>query len=158
MTTQLIIGQFQNWLSSVSTYADMSPDLKMRSQVNQRLKGLPRRALSALAWSQQFSHQERAYPVLSFLYQYLSQYSGLDFSRIRPDDRLIDDLHFPLVCWFDWSTTLCEDFFHHFGLDLSDDFDEGAFETIDELVQFLMGQVLTASASESALWSQTVVG
>ncbi|MGI8934284.1 MAG: hypothetical protein ACR2FS_09445 [Phormidesmis sp.] len=141
MTSQLMIGQLNNWFSSVNTYADMSPDLSIRRQVNERMKARTRRALSRSEWCQLFSTPASTRPVLSFIYQYFGQYSGIEFGRVRPSDRLNCDLHFPLVCWFDWSLTFCEDFFQQFNLDLSDRFDEAAFETIGELVNFLVEQM-----------------
>ncbi len=135
-------GSLCNWFSSVSTYAEMSPDLTIRKQVNQQMQGRTRRVLRAMEWGQLFCRTERAYPLLSFVYQRFGLYSGLEFGRVRPGDRLNDDLHFPLVCWFDWATTFCEDFFQRFGVDLSDRFDETAFETIDELIEFLIEQAV----------------
>ncbi len=144
MTSQLMTGQFNsqlnNWFSSVSAYADMSPDLSIRRQVNERMKARTRRVLSRSEWCQLFATPASTRPVLSFIYQYFGQYSGIEFGRVRPSDRLNCDLHFPLVCWFDWSLTFCEDFFQQFNLDLSDRFDEAAFETIGELVNFVVEQ------------------
>lgn len=142
MTSQVMIGSLNNWLSSVSAYSDMSPDLTVRKQVNQWMKRRTRQRLSPSEWCQLFCRQERARPVLAFVYQYFTQYSGIEFGRVRPDDSLNRDLHFPLVCWFDWSFTFCEDFFQRFGLDLSDRFDESAFDTIGELVDFLVEQAV----------------
>lgn len=141
MTSQLMIGQVNNWFSSVSAYSDMSPDLTIRRQVNERMKARTRRALSPTEWGQLFSPPAGTRPVLSFVYQYFGQYSGIEFGRVRPGDHLNCDLHFPLVCWFDWSLTFCEDFFQQFHLDLSDRFDEASFETIGELVSFLIEQI-----------------
>ncbi len=152
-----MIEQLDNWLSSVSTYADMSPDLAIRAQVNLRMKAHARCALGVSDWCQTFLSQKAAAEtlafsrsafgasdtrrVLCFVYQHFSQYSGIDFSRVRPEDRLNDDLHFSLVCWFDWTITFCEDFFEQFDIDLSDCFDEDEFNTIGELVMFLVEQV-----------------
>ncbi|MGB3790043.1 MAG: hypothetical protein WA949_18680 [Phormidesmis sp.] len=149
-----MIEQLDNWLSSVSTYADMSPDLAIRAQVNLRMKAHARSALSVSDWCQLFLSQKAVAStsafsrfafdssdtrrVLCFVYQRFSRYSGIDFSRVRPEDRLDDDLHFSLVCWFDWTITFCEDFFEQFDLDLSDCFDEDEFNTIGELVMFLV--------------------
>jgi hypothetical protein len=127
----------------------MSPDLSIRQQVNQWMKGRMRSPLSAADWCRLFCAQERAQPVLAFVYDYFGQYSGIEFGRVRPNDRLNGDLHFPLVCWFDWSLTFCEDFFQQFDLDLSDRFDEAAFDTIGELVNFLIDQVVPQEAALS---------
>jgi len=155
-----MIEQLDNWLSSISTYADMSPDLAIRAQVNLRMKAQARPALGISDWchlflthlsasdsatdAAAFSHAAGSSDtrrVLCFVYQQLGQYSGIDFSRVRPNDRLNDDLHFSLVCWFDWAITFCEDFFQQFDIDLSDCFDEDEFDTIGELTAFLVEQV-----------------
>ncbi|NJM99232.1 MAG: hypothetical protein HC800_20700 [Phormidesmis sp. RL_2_1] len=138
----LLKGSLNNWFSSVNAYSDMSPDLTIRQQVNQWMKGRSRELLSEQAWCRLFCRYQRMYPVLMFIYQRFSEYSGLEFGRVRPGDRLHSDLHFPLICWFDWSTTFCEDFFQRFGVDLSDRFDEDGFETIDQLVNFLIEQAM----------------
>ncbi|MBE9062839.1 hypothetical protein [cf. Phormidesmis sp. LEGE 11477] len=135
----------------------MSPDLAIRAQINLRMKANSRPALGISDWCQLFlapnaARQTSAFRcsasgtsdtrrVLCFVYQRFSQYSGLDFSRVRPEDRLDHDLHFALVCWFDWTITFCEEFFEQFDLDLSDRFDEDEFNTIGELVMFLIDQV-----------------
>ncbi|MEM8502375.1 MAG: hypothetical protein AAF716_04405 [Cyanobacteria bacterium P01_D01_bin.1] len=154
--------QFDNWLSSISTYADMSPDLAIRTQVNFRMKAHARSALGVSDWCQlflnylspnrnatgdaaAFSHAAAGVSdtrrVLCFVYQRFGQYSGIDFSRVRPEDKLNDDLHLSLVCWFDWTFTFYGDFFEQFDLDLSDCFDEDDFETVGELAAFLVEQV-----------------
>lgn len=152
-----MIEPLNNWLSSVSAYADMSPDLAIRAQINLRMKADARSALgisdwcslfvtqNAVAGTSAFTHStfgtSDARRVLCFVYQRFSQYSGIDFSRVRPEDRLNHDLHFALVCWFDWTTTFYEDFLEEFDIDLSDCFDEDEFNTIGELVMFLIDQL-----------------
>lgn len=152
-----MIEPLNNWLSSVSTYADMSPDLALRAQINLRMRADGRSALGISDWCHLFVGQNAVADastfsrsafgvsdtrrVLCFVYQRFSQYSGIDFSRVRPEDRLNHDLHFSLVCWFDWRITFCEDFFEQFDLDLSDCFDEDEFNTIGQLVMFLSQQV-----------------
>ncbi|MGB7086796.1 MAG: hypothetical protein WBD47_14655 [Phormidesmis sp.] len=140
------VGQLKNFLSSAYAYADMSPDITIRKKVNDWMLRRDRSSLSLSDWCQLYSTQAQAYSVLSFIYQSFSQYSGLDFSRVRPDDQLNRDLHFPLVCWFDWSITFCEDFFQQFDLDLSDRFDEASFSTIGEMVNFLIAQMSQSNA------------
>ena len=71
--------------------------------------------------------ESAAKSVLSFVYEYFADYSGLAFSQVRPNDSLNRDLNFPLVCWFDWTLNFCDDFLTHFDLDLSDCFDEAEF-------------------------------
>ena len=132
--------QLNNYVSSVQTYRDLSPDLGMRQQVNRRLHR--RRALKPEAWCNAFQRETAAQPVLlQFIYVAFQQYSGLDFSRVRPQDRLIEDLQFPLVCWFDWTTNFCDDFVAQFGIDLRNSYDEAEFATLAEVIVFLRTQM-----------------
>jgi hypothetical protein len=75
--------------------------------------------------------------LIEFLYTHLQEYTGLEVGRLQPSDRLVDDLQFPSICWFDWGLTLCTDFYDAFGVDISDQFDEGCLETCADLVDFL---------------------
>ena len=79
----------------------------------------------------------RAQLLLSFLFTKLPDYSGLKVGRLRPSDRLIEDLQLPLVCWFDWPNQLCADFYDVFQVDISEEFDESLLETLEDLVGFL---------------------
>ncbi|MEO0769442.1 MAG: hypothetical protein AAFY72_08400 [Cyanobacteria bacterium J06649_4] len=147
-----MIQQLNNWLDSISTYADMSPDHSIRRQVNKRMALSARDALSIGDWcnlfatyshdGSPFSEKDRA--VVAFVSACFSDYSGLDFSLVRPHDRLHNDLHFALVCWHDWVITFCEDFYQCFEIDLSDYFDEDDFETIGDLINFLVRYVRTS--------------
>ena len=139
-------GKLNNFLSSVSAYADMSPDLSIRKDVNMWMLRRDRQALDLSDWCEQFGYSQ-SNTVLAFIYETFSEYSGLDFSRVRPNDCLNTNLHFPLVCWFDWSITFCEEFFQAFEVDLSDRFDEADFTTIGELANFLVEQVSNITAS-----------
>ncbi len=66
----------------------------------------------------------------------MQEYTGLDFARVQPHDRLSEDLYIPAVCWFDWNFTFTEDFYQQFQVDLSDRFDPQNFGTVEELVFF----------------------
>ncbi len=137
-----------NYVSSVQTYGDLSPDLSVRQQVNQRLSR--RRALKIDVWCSTFQRATVAQPrLLRFIYVAFQQYSGLNFSRVRPQDRLIEDLQFPLVCWFDWTTNFCDDFMAQFGIDLSTRFDEADFSTVADLLVFLQAQLAEAQIAEN---------
>ncbi len=136
--------RLSNFISSVNAYADMSPDLSVRKDVNTWMVRRDRQTLDLTTWSQLFGHP--SHPVLAFIYKSFGDYSGLDFSRTRPNDSLNTHLKFPLVCWFDWTITFCENFFQAFDLDLSDRFDEADFHTIGELINFLVTQVDAAQA------------
>ena len=154
-----------NLLSSMEAYADMSPDLEIRQQVNLWMQSRDRQPLNVAEWCEVFSSesaaiakatQERATKnaaksVLAFVYQFFGDYSGLAFSQVRPNDSLNRDLHFPLVCWFDWTLDFCDDFLTHFDLDLSDRFDEAEFLTIGEMVEFLVAQVVAEPAMPTVL-------
>lgn len=132
--------QVNNYIHSVQTYQDMSPDLSMRQQVNRSLRH--RRPLSIEAWCQKFYQETQSQrSTLLFIYQTLEPYSGLEFNRVRPYDHLVNDLQFPLVCWFDWATSFCDDVTAHFDIDISDCFDETDFDTLAELIQFLENQL-----------------
>lgn len=150
-----------NLLSSIEAYADMSPDLDVRDEVNLWLKKRDRQPLSITQWCEAFSSEfasiaqattepateSAAKSVLAFVYESFSEYTGLAFSQVRPNDSLIRDLNFPLVCWFDWTMNFCDDFLTHFDLDLSDCFDEANFSTIGEMVEFLVAQVVESTVA-----------
>ncbi|MEM8805997.1 MAG: hypothetical protein AAGF01_08215 [Cyanobacteria bacterium P01_G01_bin.38] len=139
--------QLKNTLNSVRTYPDLSPDLQVRRQVNRRLRS-QRPALKSEDWYSEFrlmTHCDQR--LLDFLHSRLQRYSGLNFSRVRPSDHLVDDLQFPLVCWFDWAWKLCEDVERVFGVDISEDFDETQFDTVKDLLVFLDRRVSTCEAA-----------
>ncbi len=66
---------------------------------------------------------------------------GIEFGRVRPSDCLNSIFTFRWFAGFDWSLTFCEGFFQQFNLDLSDRFDEAAFEAIGN---FLVEQISKA--------------
>ena len=115
----------------------MSPDLAIRDRVNQSLRR-HRRPLSPKAWCEEGvrATQSQSDTVL-FVYRTLETYSGIEFSRVRPHDRLVDDLQFPMVCWFDWSVSFCDYVAAQFGIDISDCFDETRFITLADMIVFL---------------------
>jgi hypothetical protein len=138
--------RLRNIFDSLRAYADLSPDLRTRQRVNQFLRDRP--ALSSDEWYEQL-WQARGItrPIAVFVYNHMQLYSGLEFARVRPIDRLIDDLCLPFVCWFDWQLSFHEDFSAAFGLDLSDRFDPQSFDTVEELVIFLNHQLLSVNRS-----------
>lgn len=139
--------QANNYIHSVQTYQDMSPDLSMRHQVNQCLRQ-HRGSLSVDDWCDEFYQATKSQrSTLLFIYRTLADYSGIEFNRVRPHDRLVDDLQFPLVCWFDWSISFCDDVVAQFGIDISDCFDETCFDTLADLIFFLDAQLENASQS-----------
>ncbi|MGD1898044.1 MAG: hypothetical protein ACFB16_13945 [Phormidesmis sp.] len=136
-----MMNQLNNWFSTLSAYADMSPDIAIRHQVNQWMKKRTRLNLDVSEWCDLFAPQSENRELLTFIYQQFSQYSGLEFGRVRPRDTLHAELHFALVCWHDWVITFCEDFYQQFQIDLSDHFDEDDFETIGEMIAYLSEQL-----------------
>lgn len=125
-----------NYIRSIETYQDLSPDLSIRQQVNQSLQQRP--PLSPEDWCAQFKPDTQAQcQTLLFIYRSLEDHSGLEFNRVRPHDRLVEDLQFPLVCWFDWANRFCDDVSHHLSIDISDCFDETQIHTLAELATFL---------------------
>jgi hypothetical protein len=130
------------------TYADLSPDVQIRRRVNQFLHN--RSPLSTEEWFEQFWQGRKvSRRVSDFVYDHMQHYSGLEFARVRPNDFLNEDLHLPLICWFDWQLSLCEDFLQCFGIDLSDRFHPESLGTVEELVVFLNCQLFLNPANQS---------
>jgi hypothetical protein len=128
--------RLKNFVFSFKTYKALSPDLKVRQRVNQALHR--RRAMNLDEWFETFfKGRGIAYPIANFVYHRLSHYSGLEFSRVLPTDRLNEDLKWTKVCWFDWELNLCDDFYGQFKVDISDRLDELHSSTVEELVCFL---------------------
>ena len=132
--------RISNYIHSIQTYQDMSPDVSQRRQVNQILQKRP--SLSPKDWCAEFKldapmQADRLPDVLLFMQRSLAAHSGLEFARVRPQDRLVEDLHFPLVCWFDWSTRFCDDVLNQWQVDIGDCFDETRIYTVADLANFL---------------------
>jgi hypothetical protein len=127
-----------NYFRSFQTYRDLSPDAGIRRQVNVQLR--ERSSLSLEEWSRLFPQvlsSDLSKQLLAFIYAKFPDYSGLEVGRLRPSDRLIQDLQLPLVCWFDWPHQLCDDFYETFQVDIIEEFDESMLETVGDLVWFL---------------------
>jgi len=124
----------------------LSPDLRMRGRVNKALRHRPN--LTVTEWHQTLWQSHEVAEVISeFVYQKMRAYSGVEFGRVRPGDRLNEDLHLPLICWFDWESSFCEEFYNSFGIDLEMAFDAGEFTTLGDLVLFLNRQLLSVNHS-----------
>ncbi|PSN18110.1 hypothetical protein C7271_14255 [filamentous cyanobacterium CCP5] len=135
---------FQNLMQTLKHYRVMSPDRAIRGQVNELLKARP--LLTVEEWRRRCwsppTVSEPISPALTrFLYRQLGEYSGLRIGCTRPSDRLLEDLHFPLVCWFDWGLVLREDVNAAFGIDITDSFDERNYVTLADLVIYLDDQI-----------------
>jgi hypothetical protein len=132
----------KNFLYSFWTYSDLSPDLSMRRSVKRFLR--QRSLLNQREWYARFwQGADIPESVSDFVYTHMSQYTGLEFGRVIPADRLNADLHLPLICWFDWEASFCQDFLDSFGIDLSDRFDSDTLTTVQDLVLFLKHQLLS---------------
>lgn len=129
-----------NLVNSLLTYQALSPDIQIRQRVNRKLSERP--SLSADEWFESFWQAENiSKATIEFVYDYLTQYSGIEFACVVPQDRLEDDLHWTQVCWFDWEMALCDDIEHKFGFDLSDRLEVRQFLTVADLVAFLDEQI-----------------
>lgn len=132
--------RIENLLHSVSTYADLSPDLAIRQQVNQVLRDRP--ALSLDRWYERFWQPLGiTKAVVAFVYSQLECYSGLEVARWHPSDRLNEDLKLTLVCWYDWDLSLYDDILDRFGVDVSECFDPYECTTVGDFVVLLHRQL-----------------
>ena len=136
--------RFKNTFFSFGSYADLSPNVQIRRQVHQWLCARP--PLSLDEWYYAFwQPQGIAHSLVTFVHHQLREQSELDLTRTRPSDRLVDDLHLPLICWFDWEISLCEAFANQFGVELFDDFDMTHLHTLHDLVHFLHQHLVTST-------------
>jgi hypothetical protein len=138
--------RLKNIFYSLKTYADLRPDWRTRRRVNRLLRDRP--CLSEDQWFERFWQGKDVPPVLAhFIYVQMPVYSGLDFSRVQPGDRLNEDLQLSMTCWFDWQISFCEDFLREFGVDLSHTFNPDSLQTLEDLVLFLRQQVVPMKRS-----------
>ena len=138
--------RLRNIFANLRAYSDLRPDLRMRQRVNRYLRDRP--TLTVEQWFEQFWRPQGVnHSLVTFVYTQMQTYSGLEFARVRPHDRLNEDLYLPLVCWFDWETSFTEDFLASFDIDLSERFDPENFTTVEELVIFLNHQLLSVNHS-----------
>jgi hypothetical protein len=78
-----------------------------------------REALPFADWHRQLWHQRNISEAASaFVYEHFGKYSGLDFARVRPEDRLAEELRFSTTTYGDWDLDLYEEFQQVFGIDL----------------------------------------
>ncbi|MDX2231346.1 MAG: hypothetical protein NW220_17045 [Leptolyngbyaceae cyanobacterium bins.349] len=118
--------------------------MRLRRRVNKVLRS--RTNLSATEWYQ--THwQPLAIPrsISDFVYTQMQTYSGLEIGRIQPSDRLEEDLHLTLICWFDWELMFCENFLNSFEIDLTTQFNPDTLDTVQDLLLFLNHQLLSVN-------------
>lgn len=142
----------QNILKTLRAYPELSPDMGLRYQVKRWLRSRP--DLTIEQWYHQFWQAPQgtsaiSKPLVQFLYTHLKKHTGLNAGQIRPSDRLVEDLKFPLICWFDWPIALCDDVYTEFGVDIVDRFDESQLSTIEDLARFLDAEITGTDAIPS---------
>jgi hypothetical protein len=131
-----LVNRLNNWWISLTTYADLRPDLSWRRRINNKLRNRPAHDLQD--WYKRFWEPIGiTREVAAFVYHQVAQYSGLCFAQVLPTDRLQEDLKLPLVCWFDWELSLSEDFSNQLGVDLDEHLDLANFSTVSDLVIWL---------------------
>lgn len=129
-----------NLVNNLITYQTLSPDMRLRRTVNQALRQRP--YLEANQWFKTFwEDQDISLTTAKFVYNHFAEYSGIQFGRVLPSDRLEEDLCWTEVCWFDWEFSLCEDVETQFGFDISDRFYDQVLLTVSDLVIFLDEQI-----------------
>lgn len=115
--------RLKNIIPSLRTYADLSPDLKVRRQVVRALSDRP--ALSLDEWFEAYSKPHGlSYTLTTFAYEHLEKYSGLRLAQLLPTDHLETDLCWTQICWADWQVRLSDDLWQWFGIDGGDGIDE----------------------------------
>lgn len=138
--------RLKNFFYSLQTYDALSPDLRTRRAVNLWLRDRPSQSLND--WYEScWQRYHVSKPIVAFVYTHFKKYSGLDIARVLPSDRLEEDLHLTLVCWFDWHLTLCEDLHQCLGVTIQDDWELATLTTIEEFVLFLDRQLLSVNHS-----------
>jgi hypothetical protein len=132
---QRLINKFKNWWMTIAAYGDLSPDRGIRRTINQTIDERPSRSIGE--WYRQFCEPHGiAREVAEFIYDRVGRYSGLKFEKIVPSDRLAEDLKLPMVCWFDWELSLCDEFSQELGVEMADCFDMDELATIGDLMRF----------------------
>ncbi|NJN85224.1 MAG: hypothetical protein HC881_01440 [Leptolyngbyaceae cyanobacterium SL_7_1] len=140
-----MLDRLKNLFLSVRYYGLLSPNLRVRRQVNQRLGDRP--ALEFSDWFDQHCQPLGITQAIAhFSYTRLGHYSGIGFAHVRMGDRLAEDLHWTEVCWFDWEIQLCQDFWHAFRVDISANLHPLQPSTLGDLLVFLNQQWLTKEA------------
>ncbi len=131
---------------SFRSYPDLSPDQELRRKINRALAH--RQALPPNAWFETFWQTRNiSEDIALFVYTQLTTYSGISFAKVLPSDRLDQDLHLTLVCWFNWQLELCEDFSQRFHVDISDRLDFHTLVTVEDFVVFLNLQLVSVNRS-----------
>jgi hypothetical protein len=139
--------RLRNLFLSLNTYQALSPDLRVRQQVNRALSNRP--VLNSDQWFETFYQSQGVAPGVGlFAYRHLEQYSGIEMGRVWPTDRLNEDLCWIAVCWFDWERRLCHDISQQLGVDLSECLEDWNGSTIGELV-VLMDQAFKGASQKS---------
>ncbi|MBD2089807.1 hypothetical protein H6F67_08065 [Microcoleus sp. FACHB-1515] len=132
-------GRLKNLVCSVQTYRDLSPNVRLRRQVNRQLQRRPARSIAE--WLKDCQPIGISQSIAQFAYAALQRCSGLNFAHVLPTDRLEADLQWTEICGYDWQLTLCDDIQQQFNVDLSDRLDQIPMETVADLLLFLQQQI-----------------
>jgi hypothetical protein len=132
-----MLNFIQSFWASASSYADMRPDFGLRNTINRTLDS-QRASLTGEEWFERFWRPRGiSKQIVDFVYERLGEYSGLRWGLTVPSDRLLEDLQLPLVCWFDWELSFCDDLAQQLGIQLEDPSLLGEVETVEEFLTLL---------------------
>ena len=76
-------------------------------------------------------------PLSDFVFEHFGIYWGLDVSKLRPTDRLVEDLHLRDIGWQDWDFEFYEDIKRQFHIKLWKYKELSKLRTLGELVSFV---------------------
>lgn len=131
----------QSFWASLRSYVDMKPDFQLRSKINRTLDS-QRASLTGEEWFERFWRPRGiSRQIVEFVYERLGQYSGLHLGRTVPSDRLLEDLQLPLVCWFDWELSFCDDLAQQFNIQLDNPSLLDEVETVEDFLTLLHRQI-----------------
>jgi hypothetical protein len=109
--------------------------LRTRARVRRALAH--RRAPESLEWYERIWKPRAISPqTAEFVRERFSRYSGIDFTKVLPSDRVCEDLGFPHVTYGDWDLDLIEEFESAFGVRLNLT-DVAKLRTVEDWMSFL---------------------
>lgn len=134
--------EIKNQWMTMQAYPDMSPDLGLRRKLARQHQSRPN--YSRLEWHHRLWRSLGVRNEVSeFIYDALTEHTGLEVGRFLASDRLVADLQLPSICWFDWEVVCMEQFWQRFQLpepeleDWDTAFDPTTFDTLQDWVLFL---------------------
>ncbi len=110
------------------------PKPGVADEVNRSLSG--RGSLNATEWFTEFWKRRGIdRRVSDFVYERFPIYTGLDFSRVIPTDRIADDLKFRDVSRDDWEFDFHDEFESEFGVGILYELSEEETKTVEGIVR-----------------------